>query len=270
MGLRSGFVAIALSTLAIGGCSHGTVNELPAAPSAPTPILRTLTITPVGGTAILIGTTTPITSEGPLAAGVLGAFAQYSDGSASYVKATWTTSDANVIAVDGASIVTKARGSATLTATVDGVKANETFTVEPGVDGSWAGTYVVDTCEAGSSAIYEAVCGTAAAGRQGGVLPVGTTAPINFQITRTGATDLTATAALGELRGTLSGTDRGQNFLTLKGDVTSVNGTKVSLVYWDARVRTDAMEGFIGFEVRVPALPSWAMVTAHFADVTRR
>jgi hypothetical protein len=256
--------------LVIGGCSHGTVSELPTAPSAPAPILRALSITPTGGAAILVGTTTPIASEGPLAVNTLGAYAQYSDGSASYVKATWTTSDANVIALDGAAIVTKGRGSATLTAVFGGMQASETFTVEPGVDGTWAGTYVVDTCDAGSGSVYELICGTASQGRQGGVLPVGTAAPIGFQITRAGGSDLTATATLGEMRGTLTGTDRGQNFLTLKGDLTSVNGTKVSIVYWNSQVRTDVMEGFIGFEVRVPGLPSWAAVTAHFANLTRR
>ena len=91
---------------------------------------------------------------------------------------------------------------------------------------------------------------------------------MTLQITQTGK-DLTAAAQFGELRGTLTGIDRGQNFLTLSGDVT-VNRTTVTLVYWDARVLTDAMEAFIGFEVRIAGVPSFAAVTAHFNNVTRR
>src|SRR6478672_4448735 len=102
MGLSSRLVAAALATLAIAGCSHGTVTELPAAPSPPPALLRVLTVTPVGGATLLVGTSAPISSEGPIAAGVVGAFALYSDGSTKYVKAAWTSSDPNVIAVDGA------------------------------------------------------------------------------------------------------------------------------------------------------------------------
>jgi hypothetical protein len=114
------------------------------------------------------------------------------------------------------------------------------------------------------------ICSAASPGHPGGVLPVGTVAPITLQITRGNGTDLSATAALGELRGTLTGSDRGQNFLTLKGDLTNANGNRVSVVYWDSRVKTDVMEGFIGFQVYVGGLSSFATVSAHFQDLTRR
>jgi hypothetical protein len=138
-------MTVALATLAIGGCSHGTVAELPTAPSAPAPILRTLTITPVGGGTMLVGGSAPITTEGALNPGVLGAFAQYSDGTGNYVVATWTSSDPSIVAVDGTQIAAKGRGTATLTASLDGVKDTEDFTVEPGIDGTWSGSYVVET-----------------------------------------------------------------------------------------------------------------------------
>lgn len=263
-------MAVALATLAIGGCSHGTVSELPTAPTAPTPILRVLTITPVGGGTMLVGGSAPITTEGPLSPSALGAFAQYSDGSSNYVKATWTTSDPNIVDVDGTQIVAKGRGTATLTATVGDMKDTEDFVVEPGIEGSWAGTYVIEKCDAGTSTIYEAICAAPSGGRPGGVLPVGTAAPIALQITRGSGSDLVATAALGEIRGTLTGTDRGQNYLTFKGDLLSPGGNRVSFVYWDARVKTDLMEGFIAFEVYLNGLPSWAQVTAHFDNLTRR
>lgn len=270
MNLPSRFLVIACATLVAGGCSHGTVSGLPTAPTAtPAATMRRLYVTPVGGASIIAGKSAAITTSGPLPAtgATLGAFAEYTDGTGKYVEANWTTSDAGVLVVSGTSLRAMQRGTATLTATAGGHTASETFTVEPGIAGSWAGTYVVDTCAAGSGAMDELICNSIP-GRRQGVLQVGAVAPINFQITQTG-TDLTATAALGEIRGTLTGIDRGQNFLTLKGDLT-VSTTTLSMVYWDGRVNTDVMEALIGFEVRIAGIPSHANVTGHFVDVTRR
>ena len=113
----------------------------------------------------------------------------------------------------------------------------------------------------------ELIC-SALPGRQPGLLPVGAVAPITFQVRQSGI-DLTATAALGEIRGTLTGSDRGQNFLTLRGDLT-LNTTTMTVFHWDSRVKTDVMEGNIGFEVRIAGIPSHAQVTGHFVNVTRR
>ncbi len=258
---------MALATLAIAGCSHGTVSELPAAPTA---TLSSLTVTPVGGGTMIEGISAPITSSGPFPStgAVLGAFAQYSDGSGKYVDARWTSSDDTVIAVDGTAFSAKGRGTAAITAAAGGKTATETFIVEPGIAGTWAGVYVVDNCQAGSGSVYELICMPPSPGRTPGLLAVGAAPPLTMVIRQSGK-DLSATVQFGEMRGTLRGTDRGQNFLTLAGDLT-VNATTLTLVYWDARVRTDSMEGFIGFEVRIAGLPSWAAVTAHFDQVTRR
>lgn len=270
MNLPPRFVVIACATLVVAGCSHGT-TVVPTAPTAVVPAVtvRRLTITPVGGASIIAGKTAEITSSGPFptTGATLGAFAEYTDGSGKYVPANWTSSDTNVLVVSDGSLKAMQRGTATLTATAEGHTASETFTVEPGIAGSWAGTYVVDSCAAGSGSMHELICNDTP-GRQQGILKVGARPPINFQITQSG-TDLTATAAFGEIRGTLTGIDRGQNFLTLKGDLT-VNTTTITLVHWDARVKTDVMEGIIGFEVRIAGIPSHANVTGHFVDVTRR
>lgn len=264
-------MAILCATLVIGGCSHGTVAQLPTAPTATTPAVtvRRLTVTPVGGGSIIAGKSAEITTSGPFptTGAALGAFAEYSDGTGQYVEATWTSSDPSVLTVSGTSLRALKRGTATLTAAAVGHTASETFTVEPGIAGSWAGTYIVDSCAAGSGSMDELIC-NAVPGRRQGVLKVGSVAPINFQITQTG-TDLSATAAFGEIRGTLTGIDRGQNFLTLKGNLT-VETTTLTVVYWDGRVKGDAMEAFIGFEVRIAGVPSHANVTGHFLDVTRR
>ncbi|HWI17472.1 MAG TPA: hypothetical protein VNT81_06985 [Vicinamibacterales bacterium] len=265
MALRSRYLGIALLTLVTASCAHGVVDELPTAPDPPPATATKLTLTPVGGGTMLAGGASEITSSGPFPStgATLGAFAQYSDGSGQYVPATWTSSDPNVIAVAGTTLAAIARGEATITASALGLTATEVFRVEPNMAGTWSGRYIVDQCGAGAGSIYEAICGTTA-----GVLKVGTAAPLTFTITKNGP-DLSATSAFGELRGTLTGTDRGQNFLTLKGDL-KVNRTTLSVVYWDGRVRTDVMDAFIGFEVRIEGLPSWAQVTAHLDGVTRQ
>jgi hypothetical protein len=258
-------MAIALATLAIGGCSHGTVSELPTAPA---PRLLKLTITPVGGGTLIAGGSAPITSEGPFSPNILGALGQYFDGSNRYVPANWSTSDPAVLAVDGASLIAIRRGTATLTASSEGVNASETFIVEPGIAGAWSGAFVTENCQAGSTSMIELLCGEPGPGRQGGSLRIGTTVPITFQITQAG-NDLTATTVAGEVRGTLTGRDRGQNFLSLLGDLTN-STTQLTVFHWDAQVRTDTMEGFIGFEVRIPGVPGFGQVSARLADVTRR
>ena len=232
--------------------------------------MTSLTVTPVGGGSMIVGLSVPITSEGPFPStgATLGAFAQYSDGSGKYIPATWTSSDDNIVAIDGATIIGKNRGTALLTATAGGKTATETFIVQPGIAGTWSGTYVVDNCQAGSGSMYELICYPLNQGRTPGVLAIGATPPITLQITQSG-NDLTANAQFGELRGVLTGTDRGQNFMTLGGDV-KVNATTVSVVYWDGRVREDLMEGSIGLEVRIAGVPSHAQVVAHLDKVTRR
>jgi hypothetical protein len=259
-----------LAILATAGCSHGTVSELPTAPTPPAATITSLTITPVGGGSMIEGLTLPIMADGPFPStgATLGAFAQYSDGSGKYIAANWTSSDDTIVSVDGTTLSAKARGTAIVTAAAAGKTASETFVVQPGIAGTWAGTYVVDNCQAGSGSMYELICYPMNQGRTPGVLAIGATPPIAFQITKSG-TDLTATAQLGELRGRLTGSDRGQNYLTLKGDLT-VNATTITVVYWDARVREDVMEGVIGFEVRITGLPSHANVVARLDKVTRR
>ena len=216
---------------------------------------------------MIAGDAVPITSSGQLASGaILGAFAQYDNGSSNYVPASWSSSDTRVIAIDSSTLTAVGRGTATITARAEGMTATAEYAVEPNVAGTWSGHFIVDQCAAGSGSMQELVCGDTPGHR--GVLPVGTSAPISLTIEKSGA-NLTARAASGDWRGVLSGTDRGQNFLTLRGDLTGNNAT-VTMVYWDTRVKTDVMEGFVGFEVRINGVPSNAAVTAHLDNVTRR
>jgi hypothetical protein len=256
--------------MAAAACSHNVPTEWPTSPTqVARPItLAKLTITPQGGGTMLAGTTVPIASSGTLSDGIqVGAFAQYSDGSGKYVEAAWASSDANVAMVKDGNLVAIARGTATLTATVQGMSAAETFVVDPGIPGLWVGNYVIDDCTAGSASVYDFVCGDTP-GRTPGFLKKGVSAPIAMQITQNGK-DLSAATQAGQFRGVLTGIDRGSNFLSLNGDLL-VDQTKVTILIFDARVKQDVMEGLFGFEVRVNGLPSWAALTAHFDGMTRR
>lgn len=260
-------MVVALATLAIAGCSHGTISSVPTAPAA---TIRSLTLTPVGGGTMIQGATAPITSSGPLPStgATLGAFALYTDGSGKYLEAKWTSSDASVIAVDGVNFTAMGRGTATITASAEGRTANETFIVEPGIPGTWSGAFVVDQCGASSGSMNEVICFPPNQGRPAGSLAVGSVAPLTIVIGKSGSV-LTASAQFGELRGVLTGIDRGANLLTFSGDL-NVNTTKVTLTHWDSRVVTDLMEGFIAFDVRIAGIPGLAQVSAHFDKLTRR
>lgn len=262
MRLRSRFVSIALPTLVLSAaCAHGVVDELPAAPSV---TITRLTVTPTGGATMIIGDSAAITSSGTAIG--LGAWAQYNDGSGKYVEAVWTSSDSNVITFDGSTMRATGRGTATVTARAEGLSDSETFTVEPNMAGTWSGTYVVEQCAAGSGSMGELICSNEQGHR--GILPVGAAAPITFEIQKNGS-DLTATTAFGDIRGTLRGTDLGSNYFTLKGDL-AVNRTTITVVAWNAHVLTDTIDAQIGFEVRIQGVPSHAVVVAHFDQVTRQ
>lgn len=262
--------ALLLATLATAGCSHGTVSELPGAPTPRAVTITTLTVTPVGGGTMIEGATVPITSDGPFPStgATLGAFAQYSDGSGKYVAATWTSSDDTIVAVDGTAFNAKTRGTAIVTASAAGKTAKETFVVQPGMAGTWSGTFIVEQCAAGSGSMYELICYPMNQGRTPGVLAVGSTSPLTFQITKTG-NNLSATAQLGGVRGTLTGSDLGQNYLSLAGNLT-MNTTTLTVVQWNSRVLEDVMEGGVGFEVRIAGIASHAQVAARLDKVTRR
>lgn len=270
MRARMSVFAAAPILLSLIACSHNVTTELPTAPTPRPPKVLKLTITPTGGAKMIAGTTATITSEGPLpsSGAALGAFAQYDDGSGKYVEAAWSSSNAGVIEVANGTFTAVARGTAVITASFEALSATETFIVDPGIAGRWGGTYVVDNCQADTAAMYELICLAPSAGRQGGILPIGTPAPMAMQITASGPV-LSAAAQFGEVRGTLTGTDRGQNLLTLKGDFTSKEMT-ISVVYWDAVVKQDAMEGYIAFELRVPGMQGFAGVTAHLAPLARQ
>jgi hypothetical protein len=268
MKLTLTFGVMACTALVIAGCSHGATT-VPTAPTTPPAVtIKRLIVTPTGGMTMVPGGTMTITSSGAMPpTGALGAYAEFTDNSFRFVEAEWTSSDPAVLMVTNTAIRALARGTVTLTAATAGHTASETFTVNPGIAGTWAGDFLVDRCTAGSGAIDQLIC-SGVPGREPGQWPVGASRPISFVITQAG-TALTATAAFGAMRGTLTGTDRGANLLTLSGDL-GADRTTIKLTHWDSQVTIDSMAGFVNFEVRVDGVPSYGIVSGRLANVTRR
>jgi hypothetical protein len=249
-------------------CTRGVVDS---APTAPSPTITALTITPIGGGSLLVGSSAPITTTGnvtPANATALGAYAQFSSGSGRYVEASWTSSDAGIIAVEGTELVARGRGSVTLTATFEGRSDTETFSAEGGIGGRWAGTYLVEQCSGNSGSIHEVLCNPAGNARPVGLAAVGATLPFSLEISENGS-DLAATVVIGQVRGTLTGRTRGAGYFYLQGLIADTGGT-ITIVHWDTRVVRDELEGFIGYQMKLPGLPGFGSVAAKLTGVTRR
>jgi hypothetical protein len=228
-----------------------------------------LTITPIGGGTMMVGATVPINTDAGLTPGsALGAVAQYSNGSGRYVAATWTSSDAAIIAVEGGHLVARGRGSVILTATFEGKSDTESFTSEGGIVGRWSGSYVVEQCSGTSGSVQEVLCNPAGNSRPAGLAAVGTVLPISMEISEHD-TALTATVSVGPVSGILTGKNRGGGVFYLQGTI-EAGGGAVNIVHWDTRVTRDAMEGFIGYQLRLPNLPGFGSVAAKLVSVTRR
>jgi hypothetical protein len=265
--MRSRFFTVVLACAIVAGCTRGVVSP-DQIPTGPTAQLTDITITPVGGGTITVGGSAPIVTSGglPTNAAALGAFARFSDGTGRYVEASWTSSDDNVIAVTGTTLVARGRGTVTLTATFQGRSDTENFVAEGGIAGRWAGSYLVEQCNANSGSMAEVLCG--APGRAPGVAAVGTALPFTMDISEN-ETDLTAVVSFGHIRGTLTGKTRGGGFFYLQGFVEGAGGA-INIVHWDTRVVRDSMEGFIAYEVKIGSLPGIGTVAARLNAVTRQ
>ena len=265
-GVLSRCITVALACGLLSGCTVGT-TEGPLTTPTPLPTrLMTLTITPTGGGAITVGGSAPITTTGNTPG--LGAFAQYSDGTGRYVEAAWTSSDDSIMAVEGGQLIARGRGEVTLTAAFEDKTDTETFRAEGGIAGRWRGSYVVEQCSGSSGSMGEVLCNPPGTSRPVGLAAVGTTLPFSLEISENGS-DLTAIASFGEIRGTLTGKSRGGGFFFLQGGF-AANGSEINLIHWDSRVVRDGMDGFIGYQVRLPNLPGFGTVGAKLSGMTRQ
>ena len=254
-------------------CTRGVITDEQANPVAPTPAAPTLTrltITPIGGGSIMLGASAPIVSTGtsPNTGAGVGAFAEYSNGTGRYVAATWTSSDASVVSVTNEAITAMGRGTAIVTARFGGQSDDEQFEVFGGIASRWAGTYVVEQCSGSSGSISEVLCTPPNTGRPAGIAHVGATLQIGMELTVSGA-DVTGVVHFGNIRGTLTGKDRGAGYFFLQGVIENASGT-VNITHWDVRVHRDEMQGFINYQLRLPNLPGLGGVATKLANVTRR
>jgi hypothetical protein len=264
--MRSSFLTAALTCVTVAGCMGGS-GGTDQIPTAPTLAVIDVTITPVGGASIFVGGTLPIATSGglPTSDAALGAFARFNNGTGRYVEATWLSSDDSVIAVVGATLVVRGRGTATLTATFEGRSDTEIFVGE-GVAGSWAGSYIVEQCNANSGSMAEVLCG--APGRAPGLAPVGSTLPLSMEIAEND-TDLAAVVSFGQVRGRLTGKNRGAGFFYLQG-VVEGDGRAINITHWDMRLAGQTMEGYLAYHMRIGGLPGIGEVLAKLATMTRQ
>jgi hypothetical protein len=265
--LRLRFTGVIVGAALLVSCTRGVVDES-ASPVAPTPTLVRLTITPAGGGEMAIGGSATIITTGtsPTNAGV-GAFAEYSNGTRGYVAATWTSSNTSVLTVTNESILAIGPGTAVVTATFGGQSDDVQIQVFGGISGSWAGTYVVEQCSGSSGSMAEVLCTPPNTGRPAGVAHRGANLPIAMELTVTGD-DVTGVVTLGNIRGTLTGKNRGGGFFYLQGVIENANGT-INISHWDSRVARNQMEGFINYQVRIVGLPGVGSVATKLTTVTR-
>ena len=264
------FAGAILGVAMLVSCTRGVVDEGPVSPTPTGPTLRRITITPTSGGTLIVGASTAIVTSGglPTSGVVLGALAEFSDGSVHYVDATWTSSDPGVVSVANNTLTAMGRGTALVTATFQGRSDDAPFEVLGGITGSWAGTYVVEQCIANSGSLSEVMCLPPATGRQAGFAHVGATSPISMELTENGTT-VTGAVSFGSLRGTLTGTSRGSGLFALTGTIAGA-GVGLNILYWDTLVQGDAMQGFINYEVRISGLPGTGSVGIRLVNLTRR
>ena len=97
---------------------------------------------------------------------------------------------------------------------------------------------------------------------------MGATLQIAMELTVNGA-NVTGVVTFGNIRGTLTGQDRGAGYFLLQGEIENANG-RLNISRWDVRVQRDGMQGFINYQLRLTNLPGIGNVAAKLANVTRR
>jgi hypothetical protein len=270
MRLRSSTLVLVALTLTACTRGVGDVIELPTAPSPPAARPVKLTITPLGGGTLLAGDSAPLTTSGALpgSGAVLGAFAEFDNGQGRYVEAAWTSSDVNVIAIVDNRFIARAPGAVTITATFEGHSDTEQFTAGPGIFGRWSGAYVVERCVANTGSMDDVLCRTPSGGRSG-IAPVGATLPFAMEITAVSGDQISGRVFFGMLIGTLTGTNRGGGTFALEGVIAGPGGT-ITIVGWNMRAVSDAMEGVLGYEMRLDGVAGIGGVAGRLATMTRQ
>ena len=74
--------------------------------------------------------------------------------------------------------------------------------------------------------------------------------------------------ALGTVRGTLTGKNRGAGYFYLTGVIEHAAGV-VNISHWETQVQRDEMQGFINYQVRLGSLPGIGNAATRLVNMTR-
>ena len=265
--MRSRLLTLAMICLPVAGCTRGTIDSS-AVPTAPSLQAIRLTITPFGGGSIRVGETAEVVTSGGLrSTAVVGAFAEFNNGSSGYVDATWSSSDDSIVAVVNNVLVPRKQGIATLTASFDGRVDTEQFLVDGAFFGRWSGTYVVEQCDADQRAMFELLC--RGSGGRAALAPIGAVVPLELEVTEAGGDDIRGRVSVGLASGVLSGKNRGGGYFQLDGEI-STAGYVIRIVEWTVGAANDQMAGVLSFEVKVDGVSGTGGVGARLANMTRQ
>lgn len=136
----------------------------------------------------------------------------------------------------------------------------------PTYAGVWSGQYIIDSCS-GQGSLEDLFCSRPSGSRPGGVYPPGTRLPITFDLSQNG-TSVSGLVSWGQVRGTLIGTVRANDLLTMNGTATGGPYT-MNVTYWDTQAIGNELVGFISFDTRFTGINGFASVATRLTGVRR-
>jgi hypothetical protein len=272
-------VAAAALSLNCGGGSDGGGGSA-TTPTSPTVTTPTRVIAVSGNLSfgqVTVGSsqtaTMTISNSGNSVITVSSIFA-----TSSFVPHSTVSWSSGTIAAGGSQNVTvtfrpTVAGSFSGTLTVNGDQTSGTnsiafsaSSVEAAVfPGNWSGTYQVERCD-GAGSMQDILCSAPSGSRPGGVFPIGTQLPITLSLSQSGSS-VNGTIALGEVRGTVSGTVV-NGVLTLSG--TARNGTLAAVIsQWSTSVSGSSMTGTASYNITISGAPGTGVMVTRLSDVRR-
>ena len=194
------------------------------------------------------------------------ATAMMSSGPAQPVQPAWKSDNVTVLAIDGNGLARgMANGTATITATHEGVSETRRLRVITEYQGTWSGDYVVRTCEATGDIRTSDFC------HEGDGFSPGDQLAMSLALTQD-RDQVTGQFALGSVTGTMRGTinDTGQLSataaltLTVDGIVATFN-----VPAFTARAEGDRLTGMFSVDVTIAGASGHGHLDAELRSVAR-